>query len=123
MFDPTVLTCADALTLRQRIAARVVEVDALTGCSLTAPVFDYPLIRIRGHLYRLPRIVYALDHGGVPAGRVVDHECHNLDRRCPGGRDHSAGACWHRRCITGAHLVARTQAENMARGRLRDRVT
>lgn len=47
----------------------------------------------------------------VPAGMVVDHQCHNLDTSC------TDVPCAHRRCVNPAHMVLATHAENVMRGR------
>lgn len=121
MFDPTAHSADTLRDLRARVEARGVERDPASGCLLTAPVYSYPLIRVAGHLYRLPQVVYALHNGALPAGLVVDHECHNRDPWCPGGTANSAGRCRHRRCIEPVHLVGRTQRENLLRARAHDR--
>lgn len=54
---------------------------------------------------------FRLEHGEIPDGMVVDHECHNRDRACPGGRE-----CKHRLCVNPAHLVPRSNDENLRRG-------
>jgi hypothetical protein len=116
VFDPTALTRTELAELRARIADRVTELDPVQGCAMTAPVYDYPTIRIRGQLYRLPGVAYALDHGPVPPRHVVDHECHNVAATaglCLGGTGDR-----HRACIRGVHLVARTIADNLRRSPL-----
>lgn len=115
MFDPTTLPAAELAILRERIAARVAEIDPASGCRLTAPVYDYPLIRIRGHLYRLPRVVYVIERGPIAAALVVDHECHNRDPHCSGGHGPRAAECRHRRCIEPSHFAAVSRGENVRR--------
>ena len=57
-------------------------------------------------------MAYEAAHGvsipkrGQPGHFQVDHECHNDDLTCPGGR------CLHRRCVEETHLVGRTPMEN-----------
>lgn len=45
------------------------------------------------------RIVYEMAHGPIAEGLVIDHQCHNDDPSCDGGR-----SCAHRRCCNPAHL-------------------
>jgi hypothetical protein len=67
---------------------------------------------------------YGLDHGRpahvvawerevgpIPDGYVVDHECHNADGDCRGGK-----TCPHRACQNVDHLTLRTIGENARRG-------
>lgn len=53
-------------------------------------------------------LAFRIEHGEVPDGHFVDHDCHNPDVSCPGGK-----YCLHRRCANGRHLVSRTNAANM----------
>jgi len=57
------------------------------------------------------RVGYELAYGPIPAGLVVDHECHNLDPDCPGG------SCAHRACQNPAHFRLRTQGGNVLAGK------
>lgn len=59
------------------------------------------------------RFVYILVNGPISDDLVVDHDCHNRDPRCPGGK-----GCRHRRCIRPDHLIGRTTGENTRRGRV-----
>lgn len=58
-------------------------------------------------------LAYELAYGEIPfdesIGRKydVDHECHNRDASCRGGR-----TCKHRRCCNPKHLKVRTTGEN-----------
>lgn len=54
------------------------------------------------------RYAYETLVGPIPAGKVLDHQCHNRDATCPGG------VCQHRTCVNPAHLEAVTQGENLA---------
>lgn len=58
------------------------------------------------------RFAYQLDVGPIPEGLQLDHQCHNTDPTCPGGR-----TCWHRRCCNPSHLEPATNRENGTRGR------
>ena len=56
------------------------------------------------------RYAYAAFVGAIPAGFEVDHECHNRDPQCRGGR-----TCPHRPCANWRHLRAVSpQANNNA---------
>ena len=52
-------------------------------------------------------------NGPVPEGMVLDHECHNRDLTCPGGRTD----CMHRRCVNPDHVRAVTEQVNILAGR------
>ena len=54
------------------------------------------------------RLAYKLTYGEPPEGFVIDHECHNRDQTCPGGKE-----CMHRRCCNPRHLVAKTIGQNV----------
>lgn len=54
---------------------------------------------------------WELEHGPVPPGKELDHECHNRalrDGTC------QPGVCLHRRCCNNSHLVLRTRKEHLA---------
>ena len=53
---------------------------------------------------------WAYEHyvGPIPAGHVIDHDCHNASLTCPGGRE-----CPHRQCANPAHLSAVLQRDNV----------
>lgn len=53
------------------------------------------------------RAAYLLSFGEIGDGLQVDHECHNRDSSCTGGR-----TCVHRRCCNPAHMAAKTNREN-----------
>lgn len=50
--------------------------------------------------------------GSDSAATTVDHQCHNQDASCPGGK-----GCLHRRCVNRDHLVAASVRENTLRGK------
>ncbi len=66
---------------------------------------------VEGRSRSVHRIAHETFIGPILDGLTVDHECHNRDIGCAGGR------CRHRRCCNPAHLKAKTQAENSAAGR------
>lgn len=51
-------------------------------------------------------------NGPMPAGMVVDHECHNQDPDCE-----DAWTCKHRRCVNPKHLRTTDQKTNVNAGR------
>lgn len=105
----------DPDSLFARLAGRHIALHP-DGCWLVGRVSEYPMVSIgNGERAWMHRLTYALVHGPIPDGLVVDHACHNADKSCPGGDN-----CWHRRCINPAHLRAVTRGENNAAGRLGD---
>lgn len=58
------------------------------------------------------RVLWELIYGLVPEGQDLDHQCHNQDSGCPGGR-----CCLHRRCVNPQHLLPRTRGQNLRAGR------
>lgn len=67
----------------------------------------YPAFRGR----RAHRLIYEMFVGPIPDGLDIDHECHNRDPACPGGK------CRHRLCMIPSHMVPRTRGENVKRGK------
>lgn len=65
-----------------------------------------------GRTVHAHRASYAAFVGAIPPGLQVDHECHNRDLTCPGGR-----TCIHRRCVNPAHLKVATPRANILAGR------
>jgi hypothetical protein len=97
----------------QRWTDRLRRTDS--GCLVYTQALDaggYARVRLDGRVMRLHRAVYLLTHGSIPDDADVDHECHNLDESCSGGV-----TCPHRACCEPTHLVARSRAGNLARGR------
>lgn len=62
-----------------------------TGCTTAA---GYGVIRIRKTNYYVHRVIWALAHGPIPCGMVIDHKCGN------------------RSCFNLDHLHVVTQSEN-----------
>lgn len=89
------------------------------GCLIwTGRVFDNGYGRVEQGKRRTHRVMWAFVNGPIPDGLVIDHECHNQDLSCPGGKK-----CWHRRCCNPSHLVPRTHAENIRAARRGPRPT
>lgn len=107
------------LTVAEKVAARFV-VDATSGCwRWTGSLNDsgYGLVYNEGRQRRAHRVTYELYRGAVPEGLWLDHQCHNRDKSCVGGRK-----CPHRRCVNPDHLEPATNRENAVRGRAADSV-
>lgn len=58
------------------------------------------------------RFVYMQLVGAIGDGLTLDHQCHNRDLSCSGGR-----SCLHRRCVNPSHLEPASNWENVSRGR------
>ena len=58
------------------------------------------------------RVAYELFVGPIPEDRDVDHQCHNADKLCKGGK-----TCPHRRCVCPDHLEPAVRQVNASRGR------
>lgn len=57
------------------------------------------------------RYAYELLVGPIPAGTVLDHQCHTPDGPCAGG-----SSCPHRGCVNPAHLTPMSHGDNVRRG-------
>lgn len=101
-------------TPEERFWAKVHKTETCwlwTGCIST---HGYGLFSTGGtpKLMSAHRWVYQQHVGPIPAGRQLDHRCHNAAPECPGGR-----SCIHRRCVNPAHLAPATARENLLRGK------
>jgi hypothetical protein len=65
---------------------------------------------VKGDQRLAHRVAFMLSRGD-PGPDVIDHECHNRDLTCPGGK-----FCPHRLCQNPTHLSAKTIAQNVADG-------
>lgn len=68
----------------------------------------------RGNEYAVlaHRFVWRFLRGEIGPGMQLDHQCHNTDDACPGGR-----TCVHRRCVNPEHLEEVTPRQNVTRGK------
>lgn len=92
------------------------RIDHTEGCWYwTGPLSKdgYGLTRSTKHRgwMRAHRRIYELLVGPIPEGLTLDHECHNRDDTCPGGKD-----CFHRSCVRPDHLIPRLAGPNAVRG-------
>lgn len=70
----------------------------------------YGVFQVGGRQVKAHRYSYELEHGPIPDGLDLDHQCHNRDAGC-----HANAACLHRRCVNPAHAEPVTKAINSAR--------
>lgn len=110
-----------ATALIDRIMAHI-QIDPVSGCWMwTRPPTRYGYGQIcvmkngKQTTVRVHRAVYEALVGPIPAGRQLDHTCHNEDPTCKGGT-----SCRHRACANPAHLQPSTNRENTIRGRAAD---
>lgn len=71
----------------------------------------YGIVRFNNVNFRAHRISWSLVHGEIPAGKILDHQCHNESARlgfCFGGP-----SCMHRRCVNPEHLALSTHVDNI----------
>jgi hypothetical protein len=86
-----------------------------TGCWQTKPPASsngYHRVTYLGRHWLTHRLTYTLLIGPIPPGHTLDHQCHNDDPTCPGGR-----TCPHRACINPSHTTPATAGDNQRRGR------
>src|SRR5580704_1514781 len=72
----------------------------------------YGQLRYEGRRWLAHTVVYETLVRPVPKGMQLDHQCHNRDQACRGGR-----TCPHRLCVNPAHLEPATNLVNTRRGR------
>ena len=84
-----------------------------TGCVLDT---GYGQVKVDSKDVGSHRAAYEHFVGPIPEGMTIDHECHNADLSCAGGR-----SCLHRRCVNVEHLALVTLSENVRRARRRGR--
>lgn len=97
------------------LEARLTYAVSGSGCWLFDGCTDehgYGRLGIDGRSRRAHRLAYTAWVGPIPDSLQVDHECHNTDPTCAGGRD-----CEHRRCINPAHLMLVTPGQNVLNGK------
>ena len=64
-----------------------------------------------GKVMTAHRWAYLHWNGPIPEGHDVDHDCHNRDVSCLGGKTDP-----HRMCVRPEDLVPATRSENLLRG-------
>jgi hypothetical protein len=67
----------------------------------------YGQISVNGGPELIHRVIYDAVYGLIPEGHVVDHQCHNNDLSCAGGK-----TCRHRRCCNWFHYTTKTYGQN-----------
>lgn len=107
-------------TIEERFWAKVDRSGGADACwPFTGFVDDgsgYGQFHDGQRLVKAHRFSYEAAKGAVPAGLVVDHDCHN-DADC------TTVPCAHRACCNPSHLEAVTQSINSIRGRTGDHQT
>lgn len=82
--------------------ARKIRVNEATGCwewsgyKLAPPSLPYGCVNVRGRIYKVHRVMYALRVGAIPDGQLVCHRCDNPP------------------CCNPGHLFLGSNADNMA---------
>lgn len=111
--DPVAIDALPLDVILRLIIERLEPIDDdPDACWRLRGATQYPRLTIGGITISIHRFICGLVSGAIPAGWVVDHECHNRDPHCRDDR-----RCPHRRCIRPDHLVLRTAGENIRRGR------
>lgn len=99
---------------RDRILARLILQP--NGCMYWAGIIDqdgYGRIGYKGMRgVPLQRAVYDCFVGPIPENMTVDHQCHNSDLECLGGK-----SCLHRRCGNWEHYTLKTGIDNTLSGK------
>lgn len=99
--------------LAPRFWSRVEKIP--NGCWLWtgSPSYQgYGKISVNGEEQYVHRVSWEMaNKRKVPKGKQIDHQCHNRDRSCVGGR-----LCIHRRCVRPSHLRAVTPKVNTGSG-------
>lgn len=107
-------------TVAERLWANV-DKEHPSGCWRWggAAINGYGVIRVDDRNVYVTRLAYELLAWPIPEGLEPDHQCHNQDLSCPGGK-----TCEHRRCVKAiadeqgpAHIEAVTHVVNNGRSR------
>lgn len=102
------------LTGEERLAAGLAMHES--GCSLWTGLSTesgYGWVRVDGESIGTHRWAWELEHGPIPNGLHLDHQCHNRDMSCPPGR-----FCFHRLCCDTTHMRLRTASEHQRISRI-----
>jgi hypothetical protein len=67
----------------------------------------YGTFKVNNRSTAAHRFAYEDAVGPIPAGLVIDHQCHNRDHDCPGG------VCAHRKCVNPSHLEPTSHKLNL----------
>jgi hypothetical protein len=70
----------------------------------------YGSLRFGGQTRRAHQVAWIREHGPIPEGVEIDHQCHN--EALQAGRCRP-GICLHRRCCNELHLAAKTRAQHV----------
>lgn len=80
-------------------------------------VQGYGVIKVKNKAQYVHRLTFELWREPIPAGLVMDHECHNIDLSCAGGL-----TCLHRTCVNPWHCAPKEFADNIRQGRSANRL-